>query len=65
MPILWNHLVNPIVNANAPADAVSGHGLGSTKSNGCRVNKVFFLEPFIWKINILFILILYKRGASS
>lgn len=42
IPWLWNHLVRPIVSAKAPADEVSGQGLGSTKWKGCRVNLIFF-----------------------
>jgi len=27
---MWNHAVSPVVNINAPIDAVKGHGLIST-----------------------------------
>lgn len=30
----WNHLVRPMVRERAPIEAVSGHGLISTKWNG-------------------------------
>jgi hypothetical protein len=31
---MWNHDVNPIASDRAPIEAVSGHGLISTKWNG-------------------------------
>lgn len=37
----WNHLVRPIASENAPIDAVKGHGLISTKWNGCRTITIF------------------------
>ena len=37
MPWLWNHAVRPAVREKAPAAAVSGHGLYSTKWKGCRI----------------------------
>lgn len=32
----WNQSVKPIVKARAPIEPVSGHGLNSTRWNGCR-----------------------------
>lgn len=37
MPWPWNHLAIPIAKVNAPIEAVNGHGLYSTKWNGCRI----------------------------
>lgn len=34
---LWNHAVRPMVREKAPAAAVSGHGLNSTRWNGWRI----------------------------
>lgn len=43
---MWNHLVSPIVNIKAPIADVKGHGLISTKWNGCRSIVRFFIETF-------------------
>lgn len=37
VPWPWNHLAIPIAKVNAPIEAVKGHGLYSTKWNGCRI----------------------------
>lgn len=40
VPYLWNHEVRPIVKINAPKEPVIGHGLNSTRWNGCRTMAV-------------------------
>ena len=52
----WNHDVRPTVNDSAPIEAVSGHGLISTKWNGCRTIILFIYKLFTWKVTVLFIL---------
>lgn len=37
VPFPWNHPVSPRVRVSAPIDPVRGHGLNSTKWNGCRI----------------------------
>jgi hypothetical protein len=36
IPYPWNQLASPTANRNAPSADVNGHGLNSTKWNGCR-----------------------------
>ena len=50
----WNHDVRPTVNDSAPIEAVSGHGLISTKWNGCRTIILFIYKLFTWKVTVLF-----------
>lgn len=52
--------MRPMARDRAPIEAVSGHGLISTKWNGCRTIIIFLLKLFTWKVSVLFILRLYK-----
>lgn len=61
----WNHAVNPTAKVKAPIEAVKGQGLISTKWNGWRIiYNLSVMKLFTWKVNILFILRLYKRNIS-
>lgn len=44
MPCPWNQAVRPIVRVNAPREPVIGHGLNSTRWNGCRT-MAYLPEP--------------------
>lgn len=44
---LWNQAASPDVKNIAPIDPVKGHGLNSTRWNGCRVIIVFRLRNFL------------------
>ena len=48
---------------NAPIEAVRGHGLGSTRWNGCRgIYVSYWCRLFTWKVTVLVILEAYKRA---
>lgn len=42
IPYPWNQLARPTASRNAPRAEVNGHGLNSTKWNGCRGMYVFY-----------------------
>lgn len=65
-PCPWNQHTNPVVKEKAPAADVNGHGLGSTKWNGCRgiCGTFFIFKLFTWKENVLLILKTYKGEIS-
>lgn len=61
IPYPWNQHTSPTPNRNAPSADVSGHGLNSTRWNGCRGMYVFYAyKLFTWKVNVLVILKTYK-----
>lgn len=49
-----------MAKVRAPREPVSGHGLYSTRWNGCRIIITFKFKPYAWKAFVLFILKLYK-----
>ena len=60
---MWNQLARPTANRNAPIEAVRGHGLGSTRWNGCRgIYVSYWCRLFTWKVTVLIILKTYKRA---
>ena len=64
VPYPWNHLTRPTARINALSADVSGHGLNSTRWNGCRGITSFIDKLFTWKVTVLIILKAYKRACA-
>lgn len=55
----WNHDVRPSASDRAPNEAVSGHGLISTRWNGCRTIIIFDYQTCYLEGDCTIILRLY------